>query len=249
MNEQDATLTLIDFEEDGTPTIPFSHRFPRTMARALESLPTTYYSMTEMDLASLAKPNYVDMLAKKRVWEDFAVADKTNDRMVLKRALHGVCQPKYLTDKMRNNPAFAAWMIVPIASYTTVIDGFVSKAKERYADLIEMSIFKYKDGEPTQEVDPKKAAVLLSVIKNLEDRSIGMALQRSISIKTDAPKADKIELDAGAVDQRLRELEIQLGEKSFKDNDGYVKAEVINCDSAPVQQLVEDKERSEKEND
>ena len=124
-------------------------------------------------------------------------------------------------------------------------------AKKRYADLINMSINKYKDGEPTNEVDPKKASVLLAVIKNLEDRSMGSALQRQISVSTKEPsgKEDKAALDMTAVNKRLKELELQLGESMPATNEEYIEAEVMESVEPQIQCIDRAIERIETEND
>ena len=78
---------------------------------------------------------------------------------------------------------------------------------------------------------PKKAAVLLQVIKNLEDRIKGTAIQRQVNVNASEPtKKTKSELDMSEVERKLMELEKQLGvENDTRDNN---KTRVLRKDDS-----------------
>ena len=248
---KDSVAKLLEIGDDGNPSIPYVHILPKIVATAFGRCPAAAFSMTESALELAVKPNYLDIQIKKRLWEEFIEMDKTGCNMKVSRMIHGVCNTKTFYSRMQTNPMFVAWLMIPISTYATVIEGFMHDAKKRYADLINMSINKYKDGEPTNEVDPKKASVLLAVIKNLEDRSMGSALQRQISVSTKEPsgKEDKAALDMTAVNKRLKELELQLGESMPATNEEYIEAEVMESVEPQIQCIDRAIERIETEND
>ena len=69
------------------------------------------------------------------------------------------------------------------------------------------------DGEIVyyEDICPKKAGILLSTIKQLEDRKLGVAVQRQINVtqKEDSIKAEPV--DSKKMDERLEEIEHKLG--------------------------------------
>jgi hypothetical protein len=242
---------LITVNEEGTPEVPYYHKFPKTIATALNKISTDLYDKSIEELETMVRPNHTDRRIKKALWDEFAHADKHGTKMLLKRICHGICNVSHFTKRIGGNPALALWLISPMVEYNDTIESLLEDVKGRYEELINMPIVKFRDGEPTDEVDPKKAAVLLSVIKNLEDRAVGMALQRSVSIKQTIGEKDEIvDVDVKRIDERLKELELQLGETTPTGAiENIVDAEVIDCNEAPVQRLIDEKERSQETND
>ena len=114
-----------------------------------------------------------------------------------------------------------AWLTSPLTSYEDKTKAALDMVTERYDELISMDItttrrIKDEDGEYRliKETDPKKALVLLQVIKNLEDRIKGTTIQRQISITSGSPSgqgSSPVALDMTAVEDRLKELEKEIG--------------------------------------
>ena len=200
---------------------------------------------------SMPQKKAMNYMIKRIFWSEFAHADKTGTKVNVKRMLTGVSMQTTFYCKIQNSQAYIPWLLTPIVEYNNVINGFLDKAKDRYEDLISMPIYKFRNGEITDDVDPKKAAVLLAVIKNLEDRGLGSALQRQVSISTTEPSSkidESTQLDRESIDKRLMELELQLGEQTYESNQEYIDAEVIS-DGSQIQRIDEVKEELPAEND
>jgi len=180
-----------------------------------------YQSMDYTELEALAKPTSVEYMAKKAFWKGYKAASKAGRKMNYKGFLHGICSPA-LFKRLLASPIKAAWLMQPTALYNAQVESLLDRSMCRYEELISMSIMTKKKIKVNDEdilideVDAKKAMVLLSVIKNLEERVNGSAVQRQVSVKTTEPSANSeakdAKIDMDAVNDRLRELEEKLGE-------------------------------------
>jgi len=179
-------------------------------------------------LEKLAEIAFSDVKVKKQFWRSYNISKKSGLRMSITRATQGICKYAQFRKRFLNSQARLAWLLSPSTSYTTEVDSLLDVAMTRYEELIKMDITTtrkviYKDEEGNRQekfvtqVDAKKAMVLLSVIKNLEERAHGSAVQKQISIKTTEPAGDsatKVEVNMDAVNERLQELEDKLGPSS-----------------------------------
>jgi len=242
-------LTILEYDDDGTPFVPRHSCFPKSLGDKLVSLPTEVFDMTEADLEASVRPSYSDNIVKKHFLKAFHEASKNGTIISMKAMCYGVMLLQTFSTKLKN-PLYGAWLIAPISSYNAVMETYLKVARDRYSELLTMSIKKVgRDGEETDQIDPKKAALLLSVIKNVEDRALGSSLQRQVSVSTKEPATKDGEiakLNADAVDKRLKELELQLGEKPYNSDD-LIEAEVV--DATQVQQIIDGNERARSEDE
>jgi len=170
-------------------------------------------------LTAKSKPKPHEHIAKKAFWREYNAAVKAGRRVNTAAFLHDVCSLAVFK-KLLLSPIKLAWFMAPSISYSTKVETLLDRSTERYEELINMSIMTTKkikvDDEDVliKEVDAKKAMVLLSVIKNLEERVKGSAVQRNVSVKTTEPSGTDTEarVDMNAVNTRLKELEEKLGE-------------------------------------
>jgi len=191
---------------------------------AIEVIPQELYLLSENQLIGRVKPTLKMYEIKRKFWEELLVAQERGKRMRNWRVYDNCCSKEYFYRDIISNPAKMAWITSPLDSYEDKSKAALDMVTQRYEDLISMDINTTKkrkvDGEweEYQEVCPKKALVLLQVIKNLEDRIKGTAVQRQININTNEPsKKTKGELDMDAVNSRLIELEEQLNETNGQE--------------------------------
>ena len=199
---------------------------PYSVIGASKKIPDSVYDLSEELLEKRAKVDFSDRKVKTAFWKVYKQALKEDKRMSLGRvaASASICVRTFESRFFGNGFYKLAWLLTPSTPYHVHVETLLSQSVERYNELISMDItstrkISYKDenGEKCEklitEVDAKKASVLLSVIKNLEERSLGSAVQRNVSIKTSEPSSDKderVELDMDIVNSKLLELEAKL---------------------------------------
>lgn len=204
---------------------------------AIESVPQELYSLSEEALRVRVKPTLKLYEVKRAFWEELLMAQERGVTMRNWRIYDGKVSKAYFYEKILTDPAKMAWITSPLDSYEDKSKAALDMVTSRYEDLINMEITTTKkrkvDGEWEEyvEVCPKKAAVLLQVIKNLEDRIKGTAIQRQVNVNASEPtKKTKSELDMSEVERKLMELEKQLGvENDTRDNN---KTRVLRKDDS-----------------
>lgn len=199
---------------------------PYVVIAAYKKIPPEIFDLTLEELESRADIGYHDSQVKTAFWKTYKQATKARTRMTLTSIMISTSSNvRGFRNRFLKNPAKLAWLLTPITPYQNHVDTLLDKSVERYQELISMDItttkkLKYKDDDGVEhekivsEVDSRKAMVLLSVIKNLEERSLGSSIQRNVSINASEPKADKdsrSEIDMDAVNKKLLELESKLG--------------------------------------
>ena len=119
-----------------------------------------------------------------------------------------------------------AWVTAPLVPLEMKISAALSIGAERFEELVNMDItttrrIKNEDDEwvMIQEVDPKKAMVLVTVMKHLADRHMGLAVQKQVNVNISEPNlkdGERADLNMDKVNERLKELEEKLGEASVE---------------------------------
>jgi hypothetical protein len=195
--------------------------YSSALEKAISEIPDDIRYMSEERLRNKIQPTLKLYEVKRAFWEELTEAQQRGKKMRMWRIHQNLCNKEYFYRIIRD-PNKMAWIISPLVHYEDKTKAALDAVSERYEELINMDItttkrIKNADGqyELVTETDPKKALVLLQVIKNLEDRIKGTAVQRQLSVHTDRPRdaegSGTGALDMDAVNDRLKELESQLG--------------------------------------
>lgn len=199
------------------------HTYTEGLKRHIEQIPQELLELSEKDLRKKINPSLKLYEVKRAFWEELYLAQEQNREMRMWRVYDGKFSKQYFYDKVIKNFYKLAWIIQPLNSYEDKTKAALDKITERYEELIGMDInvrkkVKTEDGtyDWVTEVDPKKAALLLAVIKNLEDRVKGTAIQRNVTATIDGPSKKTRHVDMDKVDDRLKELEEKLGMKRIE---------------------------------
>ena len=193
--------------------------FAKVIRRSLTDIPEELLRMAESKLTSKVKPSLI-LYQLRLAFHEEVIRAQTDGRMFrVTNLIRDIVSEKVFYSYYLNSVYKMAWMIRPAVKYEDRTFAALTKATERYNDLIDMDITVIRkrkvDGEwvEFEETCAKKAAVLLSVIKNLEDRVKGTAIQRQINISANSPssKQSSARLDMAAVERKLLELETKLG--------------------------------------
>ena len=219
--------------EENVPSV-----YSDKVKEAIESIPQELYSLSEEALRVRVKPTLKLYEVKRAFWEELLMAQERGTSMRNWRVYDGKVSKAYFYEKILRDHEKMAWITSPLDSYEDKSKAALDMVTQRYEDLINMDIMTTKkrkvgdEWEEYREVCPKKAAVLLSVIKNLEDRIKGTAIQRQVNVHTNEPsKKTKAELDMSEVNNRLIELEerlkdtMEIGHDESEDNEEGVLRE------------------------
>ena len=208
------------------------------MKEAIESIPQELYLLSEEALRVRVKPTLKLYEVKRAFWEELLMAQERGKPMRTWRIYDGKMSKTYFYEKVLNSTLKMAWITSPLDAYEDKSKAALDMVTARYSDLINMEITTIKkrkvDGEWEEytETCPKKAMVLLQVIKNLEDRIKGTAIQRQVSVTTNEPtKKSKSELNMSEVENRLMELEYRLhGTEPEERDDSVIEERVLRED-------------------
>lgn len=217
---------------------------------AVERVPQEIMDMSEVVLRKEIDPSLRMYELRRAFWEELAAAQEGVGRTInVTRIIEGKYSKGYFYQQILPNHYKLAWLMHPLVAYEDKTKAALDRVTERYDELINMEITSTKqiknketgEWDTVTETDPKKALVLLQVMKNLEDRIKGTSIQRQVSISADKPENKKAKLDMKAVENRLKELEGKLG-PSLDYNGGKDEGQDI-CDEL-VKDSREAKERA-----
>lgn len=221
MEEKATFNNLIISEDDPTSELAeIKSTMPYQVIAQYHTIPDSFHELSMEDIEKKADIGFSDWKIKTSFWKFYKYAAKSGKRMTVAKVISGITNNKTFTSRFLHNPLRLAWLLSPSTPYQIQVETLLDKSVERYQELIAMKITTKKkikvDGEEVwiEEVDPKRAMVLLNVIKNLEERAMGSSLQRQLSISAKEPKSkddERAEVNMDAVDERLKELEEKLG--------------------------------------
>lgn len=211
--------------------------FPDSLREAVEAIPQELYQLEEETLKKRVNPTFKHYEVKKRFWKELERCHKLGDiaTFVMAKCYKDIL-PKTSFERFIRNPEKMAWLTSPLIAYEDLTNAALLKATERYEELLSIDIKTIKkrkddngDWEEYEDICPKKAKLLLDVIKNLEDRVNGLAVQRQISINTKDEGKDKTyEFNMESVEGKLKELEEQLDGKAGRDQSPRVLPETVD---------------------
>ena len=225
------------------------------LRRAIESIPEDHYLLNEMELRDKVNPSWKLYQLKESFWGEFARAETHGAVVRNSKIYENIYSKAYFYDIVLKNKAMMAWLMTPLTEYDNKARAALHKATDRYDELINMEITserKIKDPESPSgfrtitEVDPKKAIVLLQVIKNLEERVKGSAIQRQVSINTNQPSdggGEEHTLDMSAVEKRMKELEQKLNPFDKEEDDDKGNDEQAGVDDGIKESIATESRR------
>ena len=200
--------------------------FPTVFKQRLDAIPEDLRRSSEKELRIQLNPTMDQMQFKQSFHRELKIAKERNRKMVMKRVYEGTYKKDYFYDTVVHNHLLMAWVTTPVVELELKISAALSLGAERFEELVNMDIttsrrIKNEDDEwvMIKEIDPKKAMVLVTVMKHLADRHMGLAVQKQVTVNVNEPnlkEGDRAELDMEKVNSRLRELEEKLGEATVE---------------------------------
>lgn len=215
--EQDETLALIASEKA-------EHVFGANTLKALRKVTPDIMGLGTDELKDKGSLTLTDEQLRIRLQYCFAKAIKNKTKVRDVDVYTGITTGTYYYRSFLANPYKTAYALQPIIQYERKMEAMLESAVNRYKDLINMDITTPRvvytlnsEGKrvPKEiiDIDPKKAMVLLNVIKSVEERVKGSVIQKNLNINTSEPAPESgevVSIDHDAVDMRLAELERKL---------------------------------------
>lgn len=218
--------------------------FPARFAEALDKIPVQYRDMEPRELEEMISPTATIKMLQVAFNKELERATRTGKQFSTKRVYEDVCSPATFS-RLLDNPAELAFVTKKVPHYEVAIESVLLDAAEKYREIINLPIRRKvamvtKSGEIVENeiIDAKLAAVVISAIKNLEDRIHGKSLQKNINITTSQPETrdnEQASLDKEAIDKKIKELE-----ESLKKSGGVLHDSTIDADYRMVDKDVED---------
>ena len=185
----------------------------------IDLIPEEILNMSEESLRERINPTLRLYQCKILFHKETLAAQKEGRPFMSSNAIRGVINQTNFHKDILRHPLKLAWVLSPLITYENATRAALFKATERYEELVSMEVTitkrKKVDGEWVEykETCPRKVMALMYVIKNLEDRIKGMAIQRQITIGASKPteEATATSLNMEAIENKLKELENKLG--------------------------------------
>jgi len=211
-------------------TLPKLHEFEGELLtpvvkKMILAIPENLRKKTEKQLRGRLVPSIEQMQFKQKFHEEFTAAKERNSKMIMTRVYNKIYKKDYFYENVLHNHLLMAWVTTPLVDLDLKISAALLLGADRYEELVNMDITTTKrikgvDNEwiMITEVDPKKAMVLVTVMKHLADRHMGLAVQKQVTVNVTEPslkEGDRAELNMDKVNERLKELEEKLGETNI----------------------------------
>lgn len=183
---------------------------------AINRVPDELLQLSEKMVKKIAKPTACDYALRVNFWREFErVMSNGAGKMVTARVFGGACTDGYFYASFLKNPKKVAWLIRPMQTYKRDCEAILHFGTERLKEAMTIP-FKVKG-----KWQPKNVEIFAKLLKQVEDRVHGMAVQRtqnsSKSLKVVVNQRATIAESEAELLARLRQLEAEAGPKMIGD--------------------------------
>lgn len=191
-------------------TQKYSQYFHKKISAYFERVDHSWFEKDLSELELKVCPERDDFLLRRRVQLCLDRAVRTNTIVYTKDITDGVCTNKKFLRAL-NNPAYVAWLVIPIKKYEDDLHVLLDLGVRRMYEILSKSLI-MADGE----LDIKRLPGVLSLLKQIENRIHGQAVQRiqadHLINNNERPRTvtsapDFSQMDSAQIDQQLRALE------------------------------------------
>jgi hypothetical protein len=144
--------------------------------KALEKVPDEYWTLSEEELRELAKPSRTDYALKLAFWNEIRLASEYITTIKPQRIYGGICSYANWHQNMLSVPEKLAWLLCPLRDFQQSLEPLLVCMVERYWEIIKLPFYDKKGN-----VIAGNVKAVLQVSKQVEDRLLGSAVQRSVN--------------------------------------------------------------------
>jgi len=189
-DERQQEVSLWDEADPGSLINLVPEIVAKRFTEARAALPELF-ELDEQDLArELRKrnqtPTATDHRLRLKFWLEYDKAKDSDSKIEIKQVTSNVCSKEFFYAHYLARPGKVAWLVCPPVGYATKMTEALEFGLEQLRDILAADHYEYTvtrnaDGEETKEIsgiNPKIAALKLSIFKTLDDRKHGMAVQK-----------------------------------------------------------------------
>jgi hypothetical protein len=144
------------------------------LREAMRSVPAELHELAEAELRSRFNATTIDFSLRASFWREFEqTCARGKARITCPQIYRGICSEGYFYKKFIADENRIAWMLKPIQAYKKEMEALLSRGTQRLWEMVDMDIKGADD-----KIDVKRAELLLKVIQEIGNRSLGMAVQR-----------------------------------------------------------------------
>ncbi len=210
---------------------------PEAVARAIMALPEEFVDAGEAELTEAFdkrkwKPSVLDDRIRFMFWREYDNAQTNIRQMMMTHVYYGLCSRESFYLLLQNKHRLA-WMMCPPADYMLAAEEALTFGLEQLRDILARPHVGVMG-----VVDSKAAGVKLEIVRMLDARVKGAIIQttRNLNVNMNANKPVAVAPKIEDVDQRIKELELQIktlneGDKSTTLMDIEVKPTEVKGES------------------
>ena len=176
------------------------------LIEAVSKIEDEVWAMTDKELAAMAQPAPIDYSLRTSFWREVEKAIDGGMK-VLSKAVHaGICSGHYWRHHVAKDNFKLAWVCRPVQHYEREIDALLVRGTERLWEIVDIPL----DDPRSGRFCPRRATVLLEAVKMIENRSKGLAVQRTQAVNLNLNAQSVIPDSPKELDNRIMELEKKI---------------------------------------
>ncbi len=172
---------------------------------AVKKISPELLEKTEEELRNIAKPTRTDYAIRMSLWNEIRLAQVQSRQVRPLNIYSGISSYNNYYYNILNNPEKLAWVLQPVQEYEKEVQSMLPRVTDRYYELINMDI---KDDKG--HVNPALARILLSAIKQIEERCFGYATKRVESLNINVPASKYSDLSYEELEKKISEIDAEL---------------------------------------
>jgi len=136
------------------------------LSKCIQDVPKELLDKSLIELEAEVKPSKMLKAVKVMFWREVNRAQMHNTVMVSANVWRGACHENTFYNRVLPNPKRMAWLLIPNMESELELKLLYDKGMERLEEIVNMDIRK----QDRNEIDPKKAEVIMKAIKMIADR-------------------------------------------------------------------------------
>lgn len=254
--ESKEVLHEIDLMERANPRSVINLVSDATQAHMFSALKARpdLFRMAEKELRKAVKPTATDSRLRLAFWNEYNLAQETNQAMRMASVYAGVCTRQYFEGYYLSEPRNIAWMLCPPASFIVAMEEMLSRSMDKLSDILDQDVV-----DEHGKVDVKLGELFLKIHLAIESRLKGAVVTRAeirgeikqtnLNLNADMKDAREATLANQAI-RKVMQIEnvAEIGERLKQLRAAEVKREREAGQEAPVIDVTQESGESHGEN-
>jgi len=200
--------------EQDQAALGLAEHVPETWIPIVKQAEETRTLLSPKEIMKRANPTRLERALRESFWVEYEKCmQRDKRRVLLVNVYEGICSVSNFQRVMKNANK-AAFILTPVRSYEREIDAILSHTTDRLWELSQLDFYtRKKNGR--KEVNVPIARLVFDVIKMVQDRAKGMAVQRIATKNENVNTTVKVNQSIELMDDRIKELSGELNKTSL----------------------------------